>query len=284
MTYSSRFCISQGGTVRLKALDPGSSGKHEKKKAARREIEKLQKRMNKLQFRLFAEGKQSLLIILQALDAGGKDGVVRHVIGSMNPQGCRVVNFKQPSKTELAHNFLWRIQQQTPKPGGIVVFNRSQYEDVLIVRVHDLVPQKVWSMRYNEINDFEQQLIDGGTHILKFFLHISKDEQLERFGKRLDDPEKQWKISEADYSERTYWDNYEKAYEDVLDKCSTADAPWFVIPSDHKWFRNLAISRIIVETMESLDIQLPKTTVNIADIKKKYHHAVYKGKQTTKEK
>jgi PPK2 family polyphosphate:nucleotide phosphotransferase len=176
----------------------------------------------------------------------------------MNPQGCRVVSFKQPSAEELAHDFLWRIERQAPQRGEIVIFNRSHYEDVLIVRVHDLVPKKVWSKRYEQINDFERRLVAGETHILKFFLHISKDEQLRRFKQRLDDPGRQWKISEGDYSERDYWPDYEKSYEAALSKCSTEGAPWFVIPSDHKWFRDLAIAQIIVETMEKLDIEIPK--------------------------
>ena len=196
----------------------------------------------------------------------------------MNPQGCEVFSFKQPSAEELAHDFLWRIEKQTPRQGEVVIFNRSHYEDVIVVRVHDLVPQKVWSQRYEQINDFEQRLVANGTHILKFFLHISKEEELERFRDRLDDPARHWKISEADYSERERWDDYETAYEDAVNKCSTEAAPWFIIPSDHKWFRNLAISHIIVETMERLRIQVPKATVNIADIRRKYHQAVVEEK------
>ena len=203
MNYGKEFRVSQGGRVRLKDYDPDYSDPHEKKKSSRKAVAKLQERMDALQFRLHAEGKRSLLIILQALDAGGKDGVIRHVLASMNPQGCRVVGFKQPSAEELAHDFLWRIEHQAPKRGEVVVFNRSHYEDVLIARVHDLVPKKVWSGRYEQINDFERRLTANGTHILKkFFLHISKAEQLERFKDRLDDSERHWKISEADYSER----------------------------------------------------------------------------------
>ncbi|MBU2493042.1 MAG: polyphosphate kinase 2 family protein [Bacteroidetes bacterium] len=218
-------------------------------------------------------------MVLQAPDAGGKDGVVRHVIVSMNPQGCHVVGFKQPTPEELTHDFLWRIERQVPKPGEVVVFNRSHYEDVLIVRVHDLVPIEVWSNRYEQINDFEKRLINNGTHILKFFLYISKEEQLRRFKKRLEDPTKHWKISEADYKEREFWESYQEAYEDALSKCSTSEAPWYVIPSDQKWFRNLAVSKIIVETMKKLDIKFPEPTVNIEDIRRKYHKAVNKGKK-----
>jgi PPK2 family polyphosphate:nucleotide phosphotransferase len=278
MNYRKQFRVATSASVQLKDLYPGFTDKHKAKHSALQEVEEFQQKMDALQFRLYAEQKRSLLICLQAPDAGGKDGVVRHVIGSMNPQGCRVASFKQPSADEFAHDFLWRVERQVPRRGEVVIFNRSHYEDVLVVRVHDLVPKQVWSQRYEQINDFERRLITNGTHIIKFFLHISKEEQLERFKQRLDDPERHWKISEADYSEREYWDGYEAAYEDVLSKCSTDDAPWFVIPSDHKWFRDLAISQIIVETMEGLGIELPKPTVNIADIRKKYHQTLEAGK------
>jgi len=275
--YRKTFRVEPGRPLLLKEFDPGYSGKHENKAKAMPEIERLRQRMDQLQFKLYAEQKRSLLICLQAPDAGGKDGVVRHVIASMNPQGCRVVSFKQPSAEDLAHDFLWRIERQTPRRGEIVIFNRSHYEDVLIVRVHDLVPKKVWSKRYEQINDFERRLIAGGTHILKFFLNISKDEQLQRFKQRLDDPDRQWKISEADYSEREYWAEYEQAYEAALGKCSTDDAPWYVIPSDHKWFRDLAIAQIIVETMEELGIDVPQPTVNLDEIRRKYHKTEKEG-------
>ena len=265
------FRLESGAPVQLKDFDPRFADQHEKKKAALREIEALGHRMDELQFQLYAEQKHSLLICLQALDAGGKDGVVRHVIGSMNPQGCRVISFKQPTPEELAHDFLWRIEQQTPKRGEVVIFNRSHYEDVLIARVHNLVPKLIWSTRYQEINDFERRLVESGTHILKFFLHISKDEQLHRFKQRLDDPARRWKISEADYTERDYWSAYSEAYEDALRRCGTDAAPWFIIPSDQKWFRDLAISQIIVATMEDLGIKVPEPTVDIAEIRRKYH-------------
>ena len=280
MNYRKKFRIAPGSTVLLKDFDPQFADGHENKKSAHLKIEKLQLRMDELQYRLYAEQKHSLLICLQALDAGGKDGVIRHVTGPMNPQGCRVASFKQPSPEELAHDFLWRIESQTPKLGEVVIFNRSHYEDVLIVRVHDLVPKKVWSQRYGQINDFERRLVAHGTHILKFFLHISKAEQLRRFKRRLDDPTRQWKISEGDYSERERWNSYTAAYEEAFNKCSTEAAPWFVIPSDHKWFRNLAISQIIVETMENLGLKVPKPTVNLADIRKKYHQAAVAKKRT----
>jgi PPK2 family polyphosphate:nucleotide phosphotransferase len=282
MNYLKKLRVAPGTRLRLKDFDPQFTDQREDKKSGLPKIETLRQRMDELQFQLYAEQKRSLLICLQALDAGGKDGVVRHVIGSMNPQGCRVFGFKQPSAEELAHDFLWRIEHQVPKRGEVVIFNRSHYEDVLIVRVHDLVPKKVWARRYDQINDFERRLVANGTHILKFFLHISKGEQLRRFGQRLDDPARHWKISEADYSEREYWASYETAYEDALGKCSTDDAPWFVIPSDHKWFRDLAISRIIVETMKNFDLPVPKPTVNIADIRRKYHADVDEEKGESK--
>ncbi len=278
MNYHKEFRIKQEDRVRLKDFDPGFSDEHENKKSAFLKVEKHREQMDKLQYKLYAEQKRSLLICLQGPDAGGKDGVIRHVIASMNPQGCRVTSFKEPSKEELAHDFLWRIEQQTPRRGEVMIFNRSHYEDVLIVRVHNLVPKNIWSKRFKQINDFEQVLVANGTHILKFFLHISKEEQLDRFKKRLDDPERQWKISEADYSERDFWDDYQEAYEDILSKCSTDSAPWFVIPSDHKWFRNLAISQIIVETMKKLGIKVPEPTINIDDIRRKYHEEVEEEK------
>jgi PPK2 family polyphosphate:nucleotide phosphotransferase len=278
MNYRKEFRVRPNYRVRLKDFDPDFSDHHEKKKSALAKIAKFQQRMDDLQFRLYSEQKRSLLICLQAPDAGGKDGVVRHVGGAMNPQSCRVISFKEPTREELAHDFLWRIERHTPRVGEVVIFNRSHYEDVLVARVHNLVPKKIWSQRYNQINDFERRLISSGTKILKFYLHISKDEQLRRFKRRLEDPARRWKISEADYLEREYWDKYEIAYEAALSKCNTASAPWFVIPADHKWFRNLAISQIIVETMEKMRIQLPEPTVDLAAIRKKYHQTAEEEK------
>jgi PPK2 family polyphosphate:nucleotide phosphotransferase len=275
--YVENFRIPPGSRVRLSEFDPGFKGKHSKQHALAK-TNALRERMSDLQQRLFAERRRSLLVCLQALDAGGKDGVVKHVIGSMNPDGCRVANFKEPTPEELAHDFLWRIEAQMPKRGEIAIFNRSHYEDVLIVRVHNLVPKQVWSRRYAEINDFERRHAANGTVLLKFFLHISKDEQLKRFEQRLDDPAKRWKISESDYAEREYWDDYERAYEDVFARCNTTEAPWFVIPADHKWFRDIAISEIIVATLESMHIELPKPTVDLKEIRRKYHSAVNEDK------
>ncbi|HET9233092.1 MAG TPA: PPK2 family polyphosphate kinase, partial [Candidatus Eisenbacteria bacterium] len=210
----------------------------------------------------------------QALDAGGKDGTIRHVFGPMNPLSTRVHAFKVPSAEELAHDFLWRVHARVPVRGEVVIFNRSHYEDVLVVRVHELVPKSVWSKRYDLISDFERGLVENDTRVLKFFLHISKEEQLKRFRKRLEDPERQWKIAEADYDEREYWDDYQKAYEDALSRTSTDHAPWFVIPADHKWFRNLVVSHIMREAMESMNVQLPETKVDLKEIRRKYHALV----------
>jgi len=236
--------------------------------------EKHVERMAKLQYLLYADGNQSLLVVLQALDAGGKDGVVRHVFSAMNPQGTSVVGFKQPSRLEASHDFLWRAHLQTPGKGEVMIFNRSHYEDVLVVRVHKLVPRPVWSERYELINDFEKMLVQNGTRILKFYLHISPEEQLKRFEQRLDDPSRHWKISESDYSERELWSDYTEAFEEAMERTSTKHAPWYVIPSNHKWFRNLAISEIVADTLEDMHLKLPPTNVDIADISRKYHAAV----------
>jgi PPK2 family polyphosphate:nucleotide phosphotransferase len=273
MNYIDRFRVKPGSAVRLDRIDAAFKGKHEDQTSAQDEIERYTKRLRELQYLLYAEGKRSLLIILQAMDAGGKDGTINHVLGNMNPQGARVYGFKVPTAVEAAHDFLWRIHQAAPQRGQVAIFNRSHYEDVLVSRVHGSVPKKVWSKRYDSINDFEKNLADNGTHILKFFLHISEDEQLRRFKQRLDDPDRHWKISESDYEEREYWDDYTEAFQDALGRCSTAHAPWFVIPANHKWFRNLAVSQIVVETLETLKMEFPKPSVDIREVKEKYHKA-----------
>ena len=201
--------------------------------------------------------------MLQGIDAAGKDGTCWHVMTAMNPQGTTVTGFKQPTEAELAHDFLWRVHPHAPGRGQVAVFNRSHYEDVLVVRVHKLVPKAVWSARYDLINEFERLLVANGTTILKFFLLISPEEQLERFKDRLDDPTKQWKISATDYKERAFWGDYAAAYEDMLRRCSTAHAPWYVIPSNHKWFRNLAVSQIIADTLDDLKMKPPAPSVDI---------------------
>jgi PPK2 family polyphosphate:nucleotide phosphotransferase len=273
MKYSDQFRVAPGSQVNLKEIDPGFKGHHGNHKDAAEELEADRKKLRDWQDLYYADGRRSLLICLQGMDAGGKDGTINHILGAMNPQGCRVTGFKQPSKLELEHDFLWRIHRAAPPRGTVTIFNRSQYEDVLIVRVHDLVPQAVWSKRYDQINAFEKELVAGGTGIIKFFLHISEEEQLSRFKKRLDDPAKQWKISESDYKERKLWDQYISAYEEALSRCSTADSPWFVIPSDHKWFRNLAVARIVVELFEGLDLKFPPPSVDLERIRREYHAA-----------
>jgi PPK2 family polyphosphate:nucleotide phosphotransferase len=268
-----RFRIRPGQAVRLDRFDPADRISRKSKAAARKETEHYARRLRDLQYQLYAEGRRSLLICLQALDAGGKDGVIRHVLSYMNPQGCRVRAFKQPTPEEATHDFLWRVHQAAPRLGEVAIFNRSHYEDVLVVRVHETVPKKIWRARFDAINAFERQLHANGTHILKFYLHISPEEQLRRFKRRIDDPDRWWKISESDYTERRFWPAYVEAYEEALGRCSTEDAPWYVIPSDHKWVRNLLVSRIVVETMERFGMRLPRPSVDIDDIRRRYHAA-----------
>lgn len=277
MDYREKFVVKPGEKIRLDEIDPAYKGEHVSQERAMPEIAKHVARMDRLQYLLYADAGRSLLVVLQAMDAGGKDGVVRHLFSGINPQGTAAVGFKQPSKLEAAHDFLWRIHLRTPGKGEVVIFNRSHYEDVLVVRVHGLTPESVWSKRYEFINDFEQELSANGTRILKFFLHISPEEQLARFKARLDDPARHWKISEGDYSERALWPKYIEAFEDAFEKTSTAHAPWYVIPSNHKWFRDLAISAIVADTMEEMGLKLPPTQVDIEDIKRKYHAATVQG-------
>jgi len=274
MNYTKHFIVKPGSKVDLAKVDASFTDEHESQEHALPEIEQYSQKLHDLQYLMYAEGKRSLLICLQGRDAAGKDGTINHVLGAMNPQGCTVTGFKVPSKEEADHDFLWRYHQHTPAKGQVAIFNRSHYEDVLVVRVHDLVPKAVWSKRYAQINDFEKTLADNDTHILKFYLHIDPDEQLERFKQRIEDPARHWKISDGDYAERPFWDAYTEAFEDALGKCSTEHAPWFIIPSNHKWFRNLAISRIVAETLESLSMKFPEPTVDINEIKKKYHAIV----------
>ena len=278
MDYRKKFVVEPGAKVRLSKIDASYTGKNETHEKALSKIQAHIERMDKLQYLLYADGSQSLLVVLQALDAAGKDGVVRHVFSGMNPQGTFVFGFKQPSKEEAAHDFLWRVHSRTPAKGEVVIFNRSHYEDVLVVRVHKLVPRSVWSKRYDLINDFETMLSQNGTTILKFFLHISPEEQLARFKQRLDDPSRNWKISESDYSERELWPQYVEAYENAMALTSTKHAPWYVIPANHKWFRNLAVSQIIADTMDDMGLKLPPTHVDIADIRRKYHAAARERK------
>ncbi len=239
---------------------------HPDRDSAEKEFRDLRDELIKLQSRLYAEGKQKLLIVFQAMDAGGKDGTIRRVFRGVNPQGVRVHSFKVPSKIELAHDFLWRIHQVVPAKGMIGVFNRSHYEDVLVVRVHDIVPESVWRPRYAQINQFEKLLTDTGTTILKFFLHISPEEQKERFQDRLDEPSKNWKFSMEDLEKRKFWGDYMAAYEEMLQQCSTPWAPWYVIPADQKWYRNLAIARVIVHTLKEMNPQYPEPENDLSGV------------------
>jgi len=273
VNYLQQFKVQPGAHVNLKGIDPDFTDGYKRHEEANEDIARFQDRLRELQVLLYAQHRQSLLICLQATDTGGKDGTISHVLGAMNPQGCRVAAFREPSAEELAHDFLWRAHRVAPATGEVVIFNRSHYEDVLVVRVHNLVPKEIWTRRYDQINAFEKELAEHDTHILKFYLHISKEEQLERFKDRLDDPKKQWKISEADYKERPFWDDYVSAYEDALSRCSTEYAPWFVIPANHKWFRNLAVARIVVEHLETLNMKYPKPTVDLKHIRQEYHAA-----------
>lgn len=257
MNIRKSFLVKPGRKFRLSDHDPDSDLGVEEKTEAEQRTAHLTGKLDSLQKVLYAEHKRSLLIVLQGMDASGKDGTISHVMAGVNPQGCNVTSFKQPSTRELNHDFLWRIHQEVPERGMIGIFNRSQYEDVLVVRVHDIVPKDIWSARYDQINAFEKILAQNDVVILKFFLNISKDEQKRRFESRKTDPDKTWKISDADEAERKFWDDYQAAYEDAIGKCTTKHAPWYVIPSNKKWFRNLAISEIIVDTLEDLNLEYP---------------------------
>lgn len=253
-----KYRVKPGQSFQLKDWDPGDTGKEDDKDEAREELLKLNQRLEELQELLFAEHKRRVLIVLQGMDTSGKDGVVRHVFEGVNPQGVRVVSFKAPTPEELDHDYLWRIHKPLPAKGEMVIFNRSQYEDVLVVRVHNIVPREQWEKRYDQINAFEKTLADEGTIILKFFLHISKDEQKERLQARLDDPTKHWKFSVGDLKEREYWNQYMEAYETALQRTSTREAPWYIVPADRKWFRDLLIARVIVQTLEDLKMSYPE--------------------------
>ncbi len=268
MNFARKLMVKPGSKVNLARFDPDNTLGYEHDEKTEAKLATTLKRLDRLQYVLYATKKKALLVVLQAMDAGGKDGTIRHVMTGVNPQGCRVTSFKQPTPEELAHDFLWRIHAAVPARGMLGIFNRSHYEDVLVVRVHGLVPKKVWKARYDQINEFEQFLDDNGVKILKFFLHISKDEQKKRFEERLTDPRKYWKFGAADLKERELWDQYQEAYEAALERCSTKSAPWFVIPANHKWFRNLAVSRIVLETMEEFDMQMPAPAFNPAQTKK----------------
>ncbi len=273
MDLRTKLIVPPGTRVSLRDIDAGWHGTYASSDAAKEDLAKNETRLADLQQKLYAEKKHALLIVLQGIDAAGKDGTCWHVLAAMNPQGTYVKGFKQPTEEEKLHDFLWRVHPHTPGRGQIGVFNRSHYESVLVERVHDLVPKPVWSDRYEIINVFEKLLAQSNVTVLKFFLYITPEEQLERFRQRLDDPARQWKISEADYTERALWDKYIAAFEDMLAKCSTPHAPWYVIPSNHKWFRNLAVAHIIEKTLDDMKMELPAPSVDLARIRRDYHAA-----------
>jgi PPK2 family polyphosphate:nucleotide phosphotransferase len=262
-----KLMAAHGEKVKLAKCDPEDTLGFEKNAKTKKVLEKNLKRLGELQYLLYAEREHALLVVLQAMDAGGKDGTIRHVMSGVSPLGCKVTAFKVPTPEELSHDFLWRVHRAVPEKGDIGIFNRSHYEDVLVVRVHKLAPESTWSKRYDEINAFESLLANDRVTILKFFLHISKDEQKKRFEERIADDHKRWKVSPADFREREYWDDYMRAYEDALTRCNTKVAPWFVIPANKKWFRNLAVAQIIVETLEGLGMKFPKPEIDVTKIK-----------------
>jgi PPK2 family polyphosphate:nucleotide phosphotransferase len=256
---SERWRVPAGEVVSLAKRDPASTqGGPSEKKEAKDAIKDLRKELAGLQERLWAEDRRSLLVVLQALDAGGKDGTIKHVFRGVNPQGCKVTSFKQPSEVELEHDFLWRIHQATPATGEIGIFNRSHYEDVLVVRVRNIVPEEVWRPRYQIINEFERGLCQAHTRIVKFYLHISKEEQARRFQRRLDRPDKNWKFNKGDLEDRKLWDAFQAAFEDAITETSTDYAPWYVIPGDNKWFRNWAVLTTLIEVLTDMDPQFPE--------------------------
>ncbi len=263
MDLAKHSIVRPGSKVRLKDYDPDDTFGIKRNEKA---LDKTLDRLRELQLLLYADKRYSLLIVLQGLDAAGKDGTIQHVMSGVNPQGCDVTSFKAPSSEELARDYLWRIHKAVPPRGTIGIFNRSQYEDVLIVRVHDLVPKSVWRERYGQINDFERMLTDNGTTVLKFFLHISKEEQKKRFEARIQDPSRNWKLSLPDFEERQHWDDYTAAYEDALGKCSTEEAPWYVIPANKKWFRDYLVAELVAKALENMRLKYPAPAVDMSKV------------------
>jgi PPK2 family polyphosphate:nucleotide phosphotransferase len=259
-----QYLVKPGDKVKLSEWDPNDTGDFKGgKKDGLAEIAKLNAKLEALQELLFAEHKHKVLIVLQAMDTGGKDGTIRHVFEGINPQGVRVTGFKVPTEEELDHDYLWRVHKVTPGNGEMVIFNRSHYEDVLVVRVHNYVPPEVWKKRFDQINQFERTLAENGTTILKFYLHIDLDEQKERLQARLDEPTKHWKFRLGDLEERKLWPDYMQAYEDVLSKTSTKYAPWYIVPANRKWYRDLVISSVLVDTLEGLKMKYPESEENL---------------------
>src|SRR6266446_561080 len=267
MELSRRLRVKPGAKIALADIDPAGTHGFEKGKDLEAALAKNIARIDELQYLMYAEHRRALLVVLQGIDASGKDGTIRHVMTGFNPQGCRVTPFKTPTPVELGHDFLWRVHQVVPGKGDVAIFNRSHYEDIVVVRVHKLVPTNVWKGRYDQIKDFERYLAENDVVIVKFFLHISKEEQKQRLQRRLDDPKRQWKVSLSDFEDRKQWKDYQRAYEDALTECNTKEAPWYVVPADKKWFRNLAVSQILIETLEALGMHFPKPTVDLASLK-----------------
>lgn len=284
----SKYIIKPNTKVDLKDYDTNDTAGLKSKDDAKERLEKNIEKMIELQDKLYASDKYSLLLIFQAMDAAGKDSTIKHVMSGLNPQGTQVFSFKQPSKEELDHGYLWRIQKVVPERGRIGIFNRSHYEEVLVVKVHnlikyqqipsDLVNDKIWKRRYKEISDFEKYLFDNGTVILKFFLNVSKDEQKKRFLERIDDPSKNWKFSSADVEERKFWNDYQKAYEDAISATSTQFAPWYIIPADKKWFTRLVVSEIIIENLKQLNLDYPQISKDQKDVLQKSKEALLSEK------
>jgi PPK2 family polyphosphate:nucleotide phosphotransferase len=262
-----QYRVKPGTKVDLSKGDPND--KHlfaGTKQEGKQTLDKLNVRLEVLQELLYAEHKHKLLVVLQAMDTGGKDGVIRHVFEGVNPQGVRVASFKVPTQVERDHDYLWRVHAKMPEAGEIVIFNRSHYEDVLVVRVHDLVPEEVWRRRYDHINHFERMLVDEGTTIVKFFLHIDLEEQKQRLQARLDEPNKRWKFSRGDLEERKLWPKYMQAYEEVLSRTSTKWAPWYIVPANRKWYRNLVIANVLLQTLDRMDMHYPDPEENLDGI------------------
>lgn len=260
------YRVSPATKVDLKKWDPNDTADIPDKEFGKAVLKENRKSIRDLQERLYAESKQSLLVVFQALDTGGKDGCIKDVFKGVNPTGIKVWSFKSPTEEELSHDFLWRIHQHTPRKGNFVVFNRSHYEDVLIARVKNLVPEEVWRKRYEQINSFEETLEASGTKILKFYLHIDKDEQKERLEARLENPDKHWKFSKSDVKERGFWDEYQEAFEDALSETSTETAPWYIVPANKKWFRNVVVSTAIRKALEEMDPQFPEPEDGLEDV------------------
>jgi PPK2 family polyphosphate:nucleotide phosphotransferase len=265
MSLTKRFRVKPGDKIDLSALDPASTPGFNHKEGDER-LQELNDRLEVLQEALWAENRHRVLVVLQGMDTSGKDGTIRHVFEGVNPLGVRVAAFKAPTQEELEHDFLWRVHPKVPARGEMVIFNRSHYEDVLVARVQKLAPPEVWQARYGQINDFERLLADTGTTILKFFLHISKDEQKERLQARLDDPQKQWKFRKGDLVDRALWDEYIKAYEEALSRTSQKHAPWYIVPADKKWYRNLVVATVLVKALEDLNIQIPQAEEDLKGI------------------